>query len=463
MESFENGKISKILLKFALPCITSLLIGALYNMVDQIFIGNSELGFLGNAATGVSFPIICIVNAFAWSIGDGGVASLSIYNGRKDKEKMNQVVGTSVSASLLISIILSIISLIFSTQLLTLFGASDNTLQMANDYFRIIAYFFPFYLLSNVLNGIIRSDGSPTLAMILISLGAVINIILDPIFIFVLHLGIKGAAYATVIGQCVSFFAQILYLFKPKTFKLTPKSFIIDFKLLKQTIILGGATFITQVSIAIMSVVSNMTLFTFGELSKYGSDIPIAVFSIQTKVYTIVNNIIVGIALGGQPLLGYNYGANNMERVKQTFKLVLLSAITVGVIATLIFEICPQLIINLFGAGDVLYNEFAIKTFRIYLSLSIVTGVIKISTIFFQSIGKSKEAFIASLMKELLCFIPFTIILSFMFEHLKQGQGIYGILFAAPISDLIAGIVIVILIIKFFKEFKKDTKKEIEI
>ena len=463
MDNFENGKISKVLFKFALPCIISLLIGALYNMVDQIFIGNSELGFLGNAATGVSFPIICIVNAFAWSIGDGGVASLSIYNGRKDKEKMNKVVGTSISASLIISIILSIISLIFSTQLLKLFGASDNTLQMADDYFRIIALFFPFYLLSNVLNGIIRSDGSPTLAMILISLGAVINIILDPIFIFVLHLGIKGAAYATVIGQFISFTAQFIYLIKPKTFKLNLKSFIIDPKLLKQTITLGGATFITQVSIAIMSVVSNMTLFSFGELSKYGSDIPIAVFSIQTKVYTIVNNIIVGIALGGQPLLGYNYGANNMQRVKQTFKLILFSSIIVGAFATIIFEACPQVIINLFGSGDALYNEFAIKTFRIYLSLSIVTGIIKVSTIFFQSIGKSKQAFIASLMKELICFIPLTIALSFLFENMAVGKGIYGILFAAPISDLIAGVVIIILIYKFFKEFKKEPIKEVEL
>ena len=463
MEDFENGKISKILFKFAIPCITSLLIGALYNMVDQIFIGNSELGFLGNAATGVSFPIICVVNAFAWSIGDGGAASLSIYNGRNEMEKMNNVVGTSISSALIISIILSIISLVFSVPLLTLFGASENTIGMANDYFRIIALFFPFYLLSNIFNGFIRSDGSPGLAMLLISLGAIINIILDPIFIFVFKLGIKGAAYATIIGQFVSFVAQMLYLFKPKTFKLSFKSFKIDLKILKQTIMLGGATFITQISIAVMSVVSNMTLFKFGELSKYGSDIPIAVFSIQTKVYTIVNNIIVGIALGAQPLLGYSYGANRMDRVKDTFKLALTLSVIVGLVATIIFEACPGVIINLFGSGDALYNEFAIKTFRIYLSLSIVTGIIKVSTIFFQSIGKSKEAFIASLMKELLCFVPLTLILSFILEANMPGSGIYGILYAAPISDVIAGSVIIILIAKFFHSFKLDTPKEIEL
>ncbi len=453
-------KISKLLLKFSLPCVMGLLISALYNIVDQIFIGNSELGYLGNAATGVSFPVICIANAFAWCVGDGAASYLSICAGRKDTDSAHKCVGTGITATLLISIVLTVICEIFAAPLMSVFGASSQTIGMAVEYFKIVAAFFPFYLLLNVMNSMIRADGSPAFAMAAMLTGAITNIILDPIFIFLLKWGIAGAAWATVIGQAASFIICAVYFFKPKNFKLTKHSFIPDKAILRNTISLGAATFVTQISIVVLSLVCNMTLARYGALSKYGPDIPISVFSIQTKVYTVVCNIVTGIVLGGQPIFGYNYGAKKMDRVRETYKLVLKSTLIVGVIATLIFEICPQAVIGIFGAGDALYMEFAIKTFRIYLSLMTITCLVKMTAVFFQSIGKSVHAVVASLIRDIVCFTPLAILLPYFLEKSESGTGINGILFAAPIADLAAVVVILALTIPFFRELNKEVAEE---
>ena len=453
--------IFKVLIKFSLPCITGLLITALYNIVDQIFIGNSSLGFYGNAATGVSFPIICIVNAFAWCIGDGAASYLSICAGRKDTESAHKCVGSGIVASTVISIILSIICLLFSKKLMTLFGASVHTLEMANNYFVIISIFFVFYLLIAVMNSMIRADGSPKYAMLAMLVGAVINIILDPLFIFVFDWGIEGAAWATVIGQIMSFVMCLIYFRKPKTFVLKKKSFKVDFLILKRMISLGLSTFITQVSISIVFLVSNMILSKYGELSKYGKDIVISVFSIQTKVYTIVNNIAVGIVLGGQPIFGYNYGAGKLDRVKKTYIIVLLATIVVGGLATLTLQLFPEAIINIFGKGNDLYYEFAVKMFRIYLSLMTITCLIKMTAVFFQSIGKSIYAIVASLIRDIVCFTPLVLILSKSLENSNVGEGINGIIYAAPIADFISIFVILTLTLIFFRSIKKPNKKEL--
>lgn len=458
--------IEKLLLKFSIPCVMGLLIGALYNIVDQIFIGNSSLGYLGNAATGVSFPIICIANAFAWCIGDGAAAFLSICAGRKDEESAHKCVGTGIVSTTIISIILCIICLIFNKPLMSLFGASDATLVLASDYFRIVALFFPAYLMFNVLNSMIRADGSPTYAMSALLIGAIINVVLDPIFIFLFDLGIKGAAYATVIGQVVSFVICALYFSKPKSFKLKRSSFRIDYPILKNLIILGGSTFIVQISLVVMTLLCNMMLFKYGALSKFGSDIPISVFSIQTKVYTIVGNIACGIALGGQPILGYNYGAKKMDRVRECYKYIFISSLTVGVLSTLVFIFCPEVIIGIFGTQNELYMEFATTSFKTFLSLSFITVFIKISSVFFQAIGKPVQAMIASVLRDMICFVIFTITLCIFFEAKAPGNGIYGILFAAPLSDLAAGTTIAILTIKFLRSLKgvnEETKENINI
>ena len=347
MENQENNrylgeeKVSKILFKFAIPCILSLLISSLYNIVDQIFIGHSELGYLGNAATSVVFPITIISVAFAWCFGDGSAAFLSLAQGRKDTKDVHKGIGNSILINFIISFIFVILGFIFMEPLLRMFGASDVTLGLSKDYFKIILLFIPVYMMANVMNPIIRADGSPIGSMIATLVGAITNIILDPIFIFVFDMGIEGAAWATIIGQVLSLIISIVYFVKcTKTFKLSKNSFKVDKGIFSNVIKLGISTFITQMSIVIISLVCNIMLAKYGAMSKYGADIPIATMGICMKVFTIVINIVVGIILGAQPILGYNFGAKKIDRVKQTYKIVLISTIIVGILSTLVFELC---------------------------------------------------------------------------------------------------------------------------
>lgn len=450
-----HGRISKLLFKFSLPCVMGLLISSLYNIVDQIFIGNSELGYLGNAATGISFPVICVAHAFAWCIGDGAAAFLSICAGRRDPERAHRCVGTGITVTAAIGVALAVLCLIWARPLMSLFGASRQTLEMATTYFQIIVAFFPVYLLANVINSVIRADGSPGYAMVAVLSGAAVNLILDPIFIYVLKWGIAGAAWATVIGQTVSFLVGAVYLRKPKTFSLNLRSFWPDGAVLRSTVALGGSTFFTQISIVVLSLVSNIVLAKYGALSKYGQDIPISVFSVQTKVFTLVCNIVVGIVLGGQPIFGYNYGAGKLDRVRQAYRLVMWATIITGSIAVLIFECFPLAVVNIFGGGNELYQEFAKKTFRIYLSLTVITCSVKLTSIFFQAIGKPLHAMATSLVRDLVCFTPLALILPAVLENHEPGTGIYGILYAAPISDIVALAVILALTVSFFRKLKK--------
>lgn len=442
-------KISKLLLKFSIPCVLSLLISAIYNIVDQIFIGNSELGYLGNAATGIVFPILIIAFAFTWGIGDGAAAYLSICQGKQDSKNMHKCVGSAITMTFIIGVILAALFAFNMEPILRLFGASDATLKMASEYLTILLYVLPIYMLTSMMNAIIRADGSPAFSMASTLIGAIINIILDPIFIFGLRWGIKGAAYATIIGQIVSFGVSVVYFRKTKTFQLTRKSFVPDFKVLGEAIKLGISTFITQMSIVVLALVCNMMLAKYGALSQYGPDIPISVISIETKVFTIVVNIIVGIVLGAQPILGYNYGAKNYDRVKETYRIVLWSGLIIGLISTTIFVFCPQIIIGMFGQGSDLYNEFAVMTFRIFLSLVTFTCLIKMTSIFFQAVGQPVKAAVVSLTRDILCFVSLAIIL-------PRQYGIKGVLYAAPFADLAAMLLTAYLTIQFMKALGND-------
>ena len=456
IQALGQERISKLLLKFSIPCVLGLLISSFYNIIDQMFIGNSELGYLGNAATGVSFPIICIANAFAWCIGDGAASFLSICAGRGDSERAHKCVGTCITVTALIGVVLAAVCIAWARPMMALFGASAQTLDMAVEYFVIVAAFFPLYLLLNAMNSMIRADGSPTFAMIAMLVGAITNIALDPLFIYVFHWGIAGAAWATVIGQTLSFLACAVYFRRPKTLQLHRQSFRPDGAVLREVVALGGSTFITQLSIVILSLVCNVTLAKYGALSVYGQDIPISVFSIQTKVYTIVCNIVVGVVLGGQPIFGYNYGAGRMDRVRQAYRQVLIISLWVGAVAVAIFELCPQIIINVFGAGDALYHEFAVKTFRIYLSLTMITNLVKVTSIFFQAIGKPVRAMLASLVRDVVCFTPLALILPALLEQRQPGSGILGVLYAAPIADVVALVVILALTVPFLRRLKES-------
>lgn len=449
-------KIPKLMLKFCIPCILSLLVSALYNIVDQIFIGNSELSTLGNAATGVVFPIFIIAQAFAWWIGDGCAAYLNIHQGRSDTQDAHKCIGTGMVVTLASSVVLLAVFYPLKTQLLTLFGASENSIDYAIEYFDIILGFFPIYMLSNMINGVVRADGSPTWSMVSMLAGAVVNIILDPIFIFVCHMGMAGAAWATIIGQAVSFVISFVYLFRTKTFRLVLKSFIPRFKIFAEAVKLGLSSFITQMTIVIISLVCNMMLVKYGTLSKYGVDIPIAVIGIESKVFTIVINIVVGIVLGCQPILGYNIGANNIGRVKKLYKAILLCSVAIGLVSTLLFEIAPDAVTGIFGQPTNIPNpddywEFARKTFRIFLMLVTFTCVIKMSSIFFQAVGKPVFAVLTSIIRDFVCFIPLICIMPIF-------MGIEGILWAAPIADTIVMAVVVGFTVSYFVKLDKADK-----
>lgn len=438
-----QAKISKLLLKFAIPCILSLLISALYNIVDQIFIGNSpELGYYGNAATSVVFPLTVIAMAFTFAIGDGAAAFLSICQGRKDSRNAHKAVGNSLLINLILSAIFMVVCFAFMDPLLRIFGASDSTINLAHDYFVIILAFIPAFTTGNILNSIIRADGQPAFAMVQTLAGAITNIILDPIFIFVLHWGIKGAAWATIIGQVLTLVIGLTYILRSKTFRLAKSSFKLNLQVFGNVTKLGISTFITQIAVVIITLVANISLAKYGSLSEYGADIPIATMGICSKVFSIMLNIAIGIVVGAQPILGYNIGAGKNERVRETFRLVISATVIIGVILTIVVELFPDLIINLFGVDSELYLQFARLTFRIFLLCVTFTCVIKVISIFFQAVGEPLKATVVSLIRDIICFVPLALLL-------PTFMGVEGVLWAAPIADVVSIIVAIALVVPF--------------
>lgn len=446
-------KISKLMLKFSIPCVLSLLVSALYNIVDQIFIGNSELSALGNAATGVVFPIFIIAQAFAWCFGDGCAAYLNICQGKKDTQNAHKSIGTGITVTFILSLVLMAAFYPFKTQLLTLFGASENSIGYANEYFDVILAFFPIYMLSNMMNAVIRADGSPAWSMASMLAGAVTNIILDPVFIFGTKWGMFGAALATVIGQTVSFVITLIYFFRTKTFKLKFRSFLPNLKVFSGALQLGASSFITQMTIVIISLVCNIQLAKYGAISQYGVDIPIAIIGIESKVFTVVINLVVGIVLGCQPIISYNMGAKNYDRVKKLYRKILLCTLVIGIASTLLFEFAPRAVVGMFGSPTNIPNPedywlFGEKTFRIFLCLVTFTCIVKMTSIFFQAVGKPIRAVVASMIRDIVCFIPLIIIFPAVFG------GIEAILYAAPAADLIAIIVAMLLTVPFMRTLK---------
>lgn len=465
MENTQNdflgkAKLGKLMLKFCLPCILSLLVSALYNIVDQIFVGNSELSVLGNAATGVVFPIFIIAQAFAWWLGDGCAAYLNICQGRRETEKSNKAVGTGLVITVLISVILIAVFFPLKRQLLTTFGASTESIGYAVEYFNIILPFFPVYMAMNMLNAVVRADGAPGWSMASMLSGALINIALDPAFIYGCKWGMAGAAWATVIGQCVSFAIAVIYIFRTKTFRLKLKSFIPDFKAVAPAIKLGISSFITQVTIVIISLVCNIMLAKYGAINLNDPDTPIALIGVESKVFTVVINIVVGIVLGCQPIIGYNMGARNYSRVKRLYLYILSSTVIIGLVFTVIFEAAPTAVVKIFGNPDPAqvnpetYWKFGKKLFRIFLMFVTFTCTIKMSSIFFQALGKPVLAIIASLVRDIVCFVPLVC-------TLPLAMGIDGCLWAAPIADGIAVIVTAALTIICFKGLNKMEKTPI--
>lgn len=464
LDFLVNAKLGKLMLKFCIPCILSLLVSALYNIVDQIFVGNSELSVLGNAATGVVFPMFVIAQAFAWWIGDGCAAYLNICQGKGETEKSHKAVGTGLVITVLISVILIAVFFPLKRPVLLTFGASVDTtvngefipgsIDYAIEYFNIILPFFPIYMAMNMMNAVVRADGAPGWSMASMLSGAIVNIGLDPAFIYGCKWGMAGAAWATVIGQCVSFAIAVIYFCRTKTFKLKLKSFIPDFKAALPAIKLGLSSFITQLTVVIISVVCNVMLKKYGAASVYGENIPVALIGIEGKVFTVVINIVVGIVLGCQPIIGYNMGARNYPRIKKLYLYILSSTVIIGLVFTVIFEAAPDAVVAMFGNPDPnqvdpeRYWEFGRKLFRIFLMFLTFTCTTSMSSIFFQALGKPVFATIASLVRNIICFVPLVC-------TLPLAMGIDGCIIAAPVSDVIAIVVTVILTVLCFKNLDK--------
>ena len=440
-------KVGKLLLKFSIPCIISLLVSSLYNIVDQIFIGQG-VGYLGNAATNIVFPLTVIATAFALLIGDGAAANLSLCLGKKDEKSAAKGIGNAIIAVILLSILFLIVGIVFQEGLLKLFGVTQGAYNYAKGYMFYIVLGLPFYMITTALNSMIRADGSPRYAMASMVIGAIINIILDPIAIFVLKWGVEGAAIATIIGQAVSGVISLYYIKKFKTIKLEKESMKLHLNTIQKIIKLGISSFITQISITLVIIVSNQLMVKYGAESKYGSDIPLSAFGIVMKVNQIITSIILGIAIGAQPILGFNYGAKKYDRVMQTFYRTIGVGFIITMIGTIIIQLWPQLIINLFGQENDLYNEYAQKCFRYFLMLIILNGFQIISGIFMQAIGKSVKATIISLSRQIVFLLPAMMICSMI-------GGVEGILFSGPTADGLAFITAGILIILEMKKLKK--------
>lgn len=442
-------KIGKLLAKFCIPCIASLIISCLYNIVDQIFVGNG-VGYLGNAATGVIFPITVIGWGMSLFFGDGAAAFLSVALGKNETKTIHKGIGNSILFSFLSGVVIILIGYLWGDGLLRLIGATDATIALAHDYGFIIYIMMPLAMTQNTLASIIRADGSPRYAMGAMIVGALINIVGDPVAIFVLGMGIKGAAYATILGQFVSFLFCAFYLTKSRTFRLKAESFRVDFKQLKQIMALGTSSFLTQFSIVVITVVNNILLVKYGAVSSYGADIPLAAFVVIMKLFQIVLNIAIGIAAGAQPIVGYNYGAGNYGRVRELLKAVMKWTAIVGIVCMFLFEAFPAAFIRLFGSDGDLYMEFAVRCLRIYLVLILFTCVQKVCAIFLQSIGHAQEAAPLAVIRDLFLII-FSVIMPVF-------AGVTGIFWAAPLADIFAMLITAVVMLRLWKQLQGEGK-----
>ncbi len=458
----ETEKIGKLMQKYSIPCVISLIVGALYNIVDQIFIANADyLGSYGNAANTVVFPLTVLALGIAVMIGDGCCAFVSIALGSNKREDAHRSIGNSILLCFISSIILTIVYLLCSDQILAFFGGTVNpeTYALSKEYFFWIALGIPFYMFGQAMNPIIRSDGSPKFAMIATVSGAVANIILDPIFIFVFKWGMMGAAVATVIGQILTAALSIRYLCHMKAVKLNKSSFKPSGRLIPKFLALGITSFLAQVSLVIsMAAVQNMCM-------KYGAmdpifgqqeyaQIPLAVLGIVMKFFQIAISIAIGIAAGCIPIVGYNIGAKRKDRAKTLFTYLLISEAIVGTVALFIVECFPLQIANIFGASNesAYYTDFAVKCFRVYLCMMPLATVNKGTFIYLQALGKAVASTVVSMTREIIFGVFLPIIMPIFL-------GLDGLLYSFPVADILTFVFAVFFIRQTYKELNDNTPK----
>lgn len=436
-------KISTLLRRFALPSITSTLVNSLYNIVDQIFIGQG-VGYLGNAATNVSYPFSTICLAIALLVGIGSASRFSLFLGQKRPEEAAKVAGSGVVLMAAAGLLYAAIGESLLEPLLRIFGATADVLPYARQYAGVTLLGMPFLIVTNGLSNLIRADGSPKYSMLCMVSGAVANTILDPIFIFICEWDVFGAALATVIGQLLSCTLAVSYLWKFKTIQLVRSDFRLSLHNTLRTFTMGISSCVNQVAITLVQIVLNHSLTYYGALSIYGTDIPLAACGIVMKTNAILLSIIVGISQGVQPLIGFNYGARQYKRVREAYLLAIRWNFIVSAIGFCLFQFFPYPIISLFGSGDELYMEFAVKFMRIFLFMVLVNGVQLLSSNFFTAIGKATRGLLLALTRQVFFLIPMLLLLPLWF-------GIDGVMLAGPIADFIAFVVSVVFVRKELK------------
>ena len=425
-----TAPVGGLIRKFAIPAIISMLVSAMYNIVDQIFIGQG-VGMLGNAATNVAFPVTTIATALALLLGIGGASNYNLEMGAGREKKASGIAGTALSSLVISGVVLCGIVLLFLKPLLTLFGATKDVMPYAVDYTGITALGLPFYILSVGGNHVVRADRSPTYSMACVTAGAVINTILDPLFIFGFGWGIKGAAWATVIGQVVSGILVVVYFWKFRKMYLEKSMLKPKFSYLKAVAALGLASCINQIAMALVQIVLNNILRYYGAASIYGSDIPIACVGVISKVNQVFMAICIGISQGCQPIWGFNYGAEKYSRVRQTYRYSVTACTIIATGFFLCFQLFPHQIVGNFGTGSDLYFQFAERYLKIYMFMTFANGIQPMSSGFFTSIGKAKLGVVMSLTRQVLFLLPLIVLFPLF-------MGIDGVMYAGPIADAAA-------------------------
>lgn len=442
LSMFETEPIGKLMIRFSLPAIASMVVNSIYNIVDQIFIGQG-VGMLGNAATNLTFPMVTMSMAIGTMIADGCVAYFSLKLGQKNYKEAAAAMGNGVAISLLAGLFITLSMELLLTPVLNLCGGKSvarETFQYALEYAGITLLGIPFVCISMTVNSIIRAQGSPHYAMLSNISGCLLNVVLDAWFVLGLGWGVAGAAWATVIGQALNFILALAYIPRLRGIEFKPELLKLRGKTLFSFLPLGVSSFFTQFGSTIVVICMNNLIVTCGEQSVYGPDIPLAAFGIVMKVNSIIVSVMVGLGIGSQPIVGYNYGARNFRRVKATYLRTIFVGLIVGVLGWLCFQFFTQGIINIFGQESELYNEFAHKCFRIFLGAIFLVGFITPTSIFFQSIGKPSRAMICTLTRQLLYSLPSAYLLS-------RVTGIDGLLYSGPIGDVLAAITAGVLII----------------
>lgn len=444
-------KIPKLLKQFAIPSIVATLVSSLYNIVDQVFIGQG-VGYLGNAATNVSYPLSTICLAISLLLGIGSAARFSICLGKGESEQAADIAGNGIALMFLIGICYLVLGELFLTPLLRIFGATSQILPYAQQYAGITLIGMPFLILTNGICNLIRADGSPKYSMLCMVSGAIVNTILDPVFIFGFNWGVFGAALATILGQFLSFFMAVRYLWKFNHIHFTRKHLRVNLRDSLITMYMGTSSCVNQLAITVVQIVLNNSLTYYGALSVYGEDIPLAACGIVMKTNAILLSIIVGISQGVQPIISFNFGAGKYDRVKKAYLLAISWNAVVSIIGFCAFQFFPQQIISLFGNGDELYFEFAVLFMRTFLFMVIVNGVQLLSSNFFTAIGKALKGLLLSMTRQVFFLIPLILILP-----LKLG--VFGVLLAGPIADFIAFVVSILLVKKEFRLLSQAKKK----